>query len=100
MPRIVYSARASDDLIRLFNFLADKDIPTAQRAMSQVRDSLAILTRMPKIGRPVEEGFRELIIDFGSSGYLALYDFDEIQDAVTVHAVRHQKENDYPSTAF
>jgi hypothetical protein len=50
---------------------------------------------MPKVGRPVEEDFRELIIDFGSSGYLALYDFDEMSDAVTVHAVRHQKENDY-----
>jgi plasmid stabilization system protein ParE len=100
MPRIVYSARASADLIRLFNFLAEKDVPTAQRAIRQVRDSLTILARMPKIGRPAEEGFRELIIDFGSSGYLALYDFDEVQDAVIVHGVRHQKENDYPSSSF
>ena len=49
----------------------------------------------PKIGRPVEHGFRECIIDFGSSGFLALYDFDEMQDEVVVHAVRHQKENNY-----
>jgi plasmid stabilization system protein ParE len=95
MPRLNYSSRASTDLIRLFNFLAEKDVPTAQRAISEIRDALTTLTRMPKVGRPVEEGFRELIIDFGSSGYLALYDFDEILDAITVHAVRHQKENDY-----
>ncbi len=50
---------------------------------------------MPKIGHPVEEGFRELVIDFGSSGYLALYDFDEMFDTITVYAVRHQKESDY-----
>lgn len=95
MPRINYSNRANLDLVRLFRFLAEKDVPTAQRAIKEIRDSLTTLARMPKVGRPVEEGFRELIIDFGSSGYLALYDFDERIDAVTVHAVRHQKENDY-----
>jgi plasmid stabilization system protein ParE len=95
MPRIVYATRANTDLIRLYSFLAEKDISTAQRVLKEIWDSLTILAQMPKVGRPVEEGFRELIIDFGSSGYLALYDFDEMIDAVTVHAVRHQKENDY-----
>jgi plasmid stabilization system protein ParE len=95
MSRLNYSSRAHLDLIRLFNCLADKDAATAQRAIKEIRDSLATLSRMPKIGRPVEEGFRELIIDFGSSGYLALYDFDEMHDAIMVHAIRHQKENDY-----
>lgn len=95
MPRLIYSSRATADLIRLYQFLAEKDAPSAQRAIQEIRDSLADLLRMPKIGRPVEEGFRELVIDFGSSGYLALYDFDERLDSVTVHAVRHQKELDY-----
>lgn len=95
MPRLNYSNQASTDLIRLFNFLVEKDVTTAQRAIKEIRDDLSTLTRMPKIGRPVEEGFRELVIDFGSSGYLALYDFDEMLDTITVHAVRHQKENDY-----
>ena len=95
MPRINYSNRANLDLVRLFRFLAEKDVPTALRAIKQIRDSITILGRMPKVGRPVEEGFRELVIDYGSSGYLALYDFDERLDAITVHAIRHQKENDY-----
>jgi plasmid stabilization system protein ParE len=95
MSRLTYSSRATADLIRLYQFLAEKDAPTAQRAIQEIRDSLSYLVRMPKIGRPVEEGFRELVIDFGSSGYLALYDFDERLDNVTVHAVRHQKELDY-----
>jgi plasmid stabilization system protein ParE len=95
MPRLNYSNRASLDLIRLFDFLAEKDLPTAQRAIKEIRDSLTILIHAPKVGRPVEEGFRELVIDFGSSGYLALYDFDERLDAITVQAVRHQRENDY-----
>ena len=95
MPRINYSNRANLDLVRLFRFLAEKDVPTALRAIKQIRDSITNLGRMPKVGRPVEEGFRELVIDYGSSGYLALYDFDERLDAITVHAIRHQKENDY-----
>jgi plasmid stabilization system protein ParE len=37
---------------------------------------------------------RELLIRFGSSGYVALF---EIEDAstVTVLAIRHQREDDY-----
>jgi plasmid stabilization system protein ParE len=95
MPRIKYANRAQFDLVRLYNFLSEKDVSVALRAIQQIRDSIAVLGHAPKIGRRAEEGFRECIIDFGSSGYLALYDFDELLDAITVHAVRHQKENDY-----
>ena len=95
MTRLKYSSRATTDLIRLYEFLAAKDPAAAQNAIKEIRDALTALIRTPKIGRPVEEGFRECIIDFGSSGYLALYDFDEMHDEVVVHAVRHQKENDY-----
>lgn len=95
MPRLIYADRAAADLIRLYRFLAEKDLSSAQRAIQTIRDQLAILQQMPKIGRPAEEGFRELVIDFGSSGYLALYDFDERSEIITVHTVRHQKELDY-----
>jgi hypothetical protein len=36
------------------------------------------------------EEFREWVIDFGDSGYVARYRIDS--DAVTLLAVRHQKE--------
>jgi plasmid stabilization system protein ParE len=95
MPRINYSPRASYDLIRLFNFLADRNEEVALRAITTIRDSISSLKKMPKIGRPLDDGFRELIIDFSSSGYIALYDLDEVADELTIHAVKHQKENDY-----
>ena len=49
------------------------------------------------IGRPVEDSddLRELVIDFGSSGYLALYRFEAALDAVTIPAIKHQREDDY-----
>jgi plasmid stabilization system protein ParE len=37
--------------------------------------------------------FRELPIDFGDTGYIALYRFEH--DAVIVLAIRHQKEAGY-----
>lgn len=48
------------------------------------------------MGRLVEdlpEQYREWPIDFGDSGYVARYRFDG--DAVTILAVRHQKEAGY-----
>lgn len=95
MPRLRYSYRANNDLIRLYKFLAEKDLTAAQSAIKEIRDALTTLMHAPKIGRPAEEGFREYIIDFGSSGYLALYDFDEIRNEIVVYAVRHQKELAY-----
>lgn len=52
-----------------------------------------VLGQQPGVGRPVEDmpdEFREWIIDFGDSGYVARYRIDP--DAVTILAVRHQKE--------
>jgi len=41
------------------------------------------------------EDLRELVIDFGASGYLALYRFEPALDTVTILAVKHQREDDY-----
>jgi plasmid stabilization system protein ParE len=95
MSRISYSSRATADLIRLFRFLADKDEETAKRAIKTIRDAFTPLSRLPKIGRPIEAGLRELVIEFGNSGYIALYDFDHLVDEIVILAVRHQLENDY-----
>ena len=37
--------------------------------------------------------FREWLIDFGSSGYVALYHLDAT--AITILAIRHQREAGY-----
>lgn len=97
MPHVRLSARAQFDLARLKSFLANKDINAAKRAMMVIRDALIPLTHAPMIGRPIEdrEDLRELVIDFGSSGYLALYRFEPTLDAVTILAIKHQREDDY-----
>jgi plasmid stabilization system protein ParE len=37
---------------------------------------------------------RELVIPFGSAGYVALFEIDD-QSQVTILAIRHQREDDY-----
>jgi len=58
---------------------------------------LALLKTTPEIGRPFPEhaGWREIVIDFGDSGYVALYLYDPKQDTVFILAFRHQKEAGY-----
>ena len=69
------------------------DFAAAQRAGQTIIKAVQVLGLQPHIGRPIEDmpdEFREWVIDFGDSGYVARYRIDV--DAVTILAVRHQKE--------
>ena len=97
-----YSDSAREDLLRLFEFLLDRaktveDFEAAQLAIDVIRDTVErSLSRAPFVYRKAGDSpfLRELLIPFGGSGYVALY---EIKDAthVMVLAVRHQREDDY-----
>lgn len=59
-------------------------------SLSRIRDGVRVLAMQPEIGRPTEDmepEYREWQIDFGNSGYVALYHYDG-QTAVIV-ALRH-----------
>lgn len=93
MSRLIWSPRALLDVQRLYRFLAGKNVDAAKRAIMTVRQAVKVLGHQPGIGRPIEdmpEEFREWVIDFGDSGYVARYRIDS--DAITILAVRHQKE--------
>lgn len=93
MPRLIWTPPALRDVQRLYRFLAPKNLDAAKRAVKAIRRVVQVLEQQPGLGRPVEdmpEEFREWIIDFGDSGYVARYRIG--QDVVTILAVRHQKE--------
>ena len=93
MPRLNWSPTALLDVQRLYRFLAPQNLDAAKRAARAIRQGLKVLEKQPGMGRPVEEmndEFRDWIIDFGDSGYVARYRVET--DAVTILAVRHQKE--------
>ena len=96
MSRLIWSPAALLDVQRLYRFLALKNIDAAKRAVAAMRQGVGVLGQQPGIGRPIDEmpdEFREWIIDFGDSGYVARYRLDP--DVVTMLAMRHQKEVGY-----
>ena len=96
MPRLIWSPPALLDIQRLYRFLAEKNIDAAKRAVKAIRQGVKVVAQQPGMGRPVQDmepQYREWLIDFGDSGYIALYRYDG-QTAVIV-AVRHQKEVGY-----
>lgn len=97
MPQVRLSARAQADISRLHRFLVAKDTNAAKRAVLAIRDAFKPLQNMPLIGRPVRDHdfLRELVIDFGASGYVALYCFESVLDTVTILAIKHQREDEY-----
>jgi plasmid stabilization system protein ParE len=95
VAEVVYSRHAFADLERLAEFLI-KDAPKAAvAAIDVIRDGIEILERHPFVGRPCEEGLRELLISYRKSGYVALYSYEHSQDVVLVLAIRHQREAGY-----
>lgn len=97
-----FSAAANDDLERLFDFLLERaetaeDLDLAQAAIGAIRSSaLNQLADTPYSFRKAEKSptRRELIIPFGSTGYVALYEIAS-PSSVLVLTVRHQLEEDY-----
>jgi plasmid stabilization system protein ParE len=80
-------------LERLREFLRRKNPLAVRQAAQTILKAMQVLRLQPGMGRPIEglpDEFREWVIDFGASGYLARYRLDE--DAITVLALRHQKE--------
>jgi plasmid stabilization system protein ParE len=94
---------AAEDLERLFDFVLkrelqrnDGDLALAERALQAIKDGFASVRSSPFTCRKASQSpfLRELVIPFGHSGYVALF---EVVDSanVVVAAVRHQLEDDY-----
>ena len=93
MPQLIWSPQALHDVQRLYRFLASKNLESAKRAVTAIRQGVNVLSLQPGMGRPVEDmenEFRDWIIDFGDGGYVARYRIDGQQ--LIILEVRHQKE--------
>lgn len=93
MPQVIFATAAIRDLQRLRDFLTPKSPDAARRAGEAIMQGVTLLGSHPHIGRMVDDlpdNFREWLIDFGDSGYVARYRFDAA--AVTILAIRHQRE--------
>ena len=95
--RVRYTRAARDDLKRLYGFLLEQDIAVAERALVAIDKAVELLRLFPFTCRkadPNDPLLRELLVSFGASGYVLLYDIED-DHTVTILAVRHQREDDY-----
>ncbi|HVR54991.1 MAG TPA: type II toxin-antitoxin system RelE/ParE family toxin [Pseudorhodoferax sp.] len=101
--RVFFSPEAEDDLLRLFDHAlarelrsaaGDLDIPA--RAIEAIREACRLLQLTPFSCRKLGANafVRELIIPFGATGYVAMFEIVD-QQTVLIGAVRHQRESDY-----
>lgn len=98
--RIRFTEEAEADLVRLYGFMLERDgadLALAERALDAIRKAFRSLEFMPFSFRKAISGnpfLREIVIPFGASGYVALYEIEN-EETVTILAVRHQREDDY-----
>jgi plasmid stabilization system protein ParE len=95
MATVKITHRALADLERLFDFIAAERPQKVHEQIASVRKAFELLADHPLLGRPAEEGRRELILSRGRYGYIAKYRWLPAEDVVLILAVRHQLEAGY-----
>ena len=98
MPHLtlLWTPNALQGVQKAYRFLAEKDPDAAKAAVGAIRRQVAILRKFPNAGRPADDldpEHRELLIPFGASGYVLVYEVHH--GAILVLAVRHQREAGY-----
>ena len=99
---VEFTQGAEDDLVRLYDFLLDRaetleDLNVADEAVKAIRQAaLSHLSTTPYSYRKVgaRSTLRELIIPFGTTGYILRFDIRS-PELVLVIGVRHQREEDF-----
>ena len=94
MPPLRFSPQAIEDLIRLRNFLAEKSISAANRAIDTIAAKIENLPSRPEGFKPVEDypELRDMIIKFGAGSYIARYRYVRGNDIVILR-IRHGRED-------
>src|SRR5215470_6744583 len=68
MATVEITRRALADLERLFDFIATENPRKAREQILSVRKAFELLPDHPLLGRPAEEGRRELVLSRGRYG--------------------------------
>jgi plasmid stabilization system protein ParE len=93
---IQFAEGALADLEEIFGFNLETDADWALRQIESIQSAVTILDEHPRIGRLLSGSeIRELVISVGKTGFIALYQYDELDHLVRVLAVRHQREAGY-----
>ena len=100
---VIFSPEAEEDLERLFDYVLERELNNhtgnldlPERAIQAIRKGCEFLAHSPFSCRKAGDSsfVRELLIPFGGTGYVALFEIQGNQQVI-IGAVRHQREDDY-----
>lgn len=100
---VAFAPSARMDLRRLYAYLLDQaetldDLEFAEQALAAIDTAVTVhLAQTPFLYRKASGSSglrRELVIPFGATGYVALYEIAQ-PGKILVLAIRHQREEDY-----
>ncbi|MFO1403554.1 MAG: type II toxin-antitoxin system RelE/ParE family toxin [Azonexus sp.] len=92
MSRIELAPEVRDDVDRILDHLDQYRVDNPPARIHEIVEAIGVLETNPLIGRPAENGKRELVIGRRSHGYVALYRYVAEIDTVFVLAIRAQRE--------
>lgn len=92
MPRIELAPEVGEDFERILDHLVSHQAAHIEARLREIVTAIDVLETNPLIGRPADNGKRELVIGKGPHGYVALYRYVDSLDIVFVLAVRAQRE--------
>ncbi len=95
MSRIELAPEVGDDFDRILDHLAQYRQENPALRIREIIEAINVLEYNPMIGRPANDGKRELVIGHRSHGYMALYRYVVEIDTVFILAVRSQQEAGY-----
>jgi plasmid stabilization system protein ParE len=95
MARIEFAPEVADDFDRILDHVATHEVEHAASRIAAIIAAFDVLQTSPEIGRPADDGMRELVIGRASRGHVALYRYVAELDTVFVLAVSSQREAGY-----
>ena len=91
--RIELAPEVFDDFDRFFDHIAQFDPDSASQRIGDILQAINVLATSPLMGRPAQDGKRELVIGRKGRGYVALYRDVASLDTVFLLALSHQRES-------
>lgn len=93
MANIVWLPEALDDIERLYDFVAEKNVQAAQGVATCIKAATRQLGQFPELGRSMDDdtGRREIFAAFGAGAYVLRYRINARGEVVVIR-VWHSRE--------
>jgi toxin ParE1/3/4 len=86
-----FSLSARKDIERLRDFIASYSPASAARAIDRITEGLSLLRHTPEAGVALGQGYHQLILKYGKSGYVVRYRISG--DTILITRIWHGRED-------